>query len=203
MDEVEAITLLKRGDVAGLEELVKRYQTRAVHAAYLIVQDGPMAEDVVQDSFLQAYQKIGQFDDSRPFGPWFLRSVVNASVKAINRQNRSISLDVDDDDDDLQIFEKLADPQPSPEEMAQQAETRQVVQKALERLVPEQRAVVVWRYYLELSEAEMTHELIRPLSTVKWLLRSAKKRLRYLLGPLKARMEEPATDCQESNEQEE
>ncbi|MGE5221825.1 MAG: RNA polymerase sigma factor, partial [Omnitrophica WOR_2 bacterium] len=179
------------------------YQTRAVHAAYLIVQDGPMAEDVVQDSFLQAYQEIGQFDDSRPFGPWFLRSVVNASVKAINRQNRSISLNVDDDDDDLQIFEKLADPQPSPEEMAQQAETRQVVQKALERLVPEQRAVVVLRYYLELSEAEMTHELIRPLSTVKWLLHSAKKRLRHLLGPLKARMEEPAADCQESNEQEE
>lgn len=203
MDEEEAIARLKRGDVTGLEELVQRYQTTAVHAAFLIVQDGPTAEDVVQGAFLHAYQKIGQFDERRSFGPWFLRSVVNASIKAVNRQRRSIPLNVGEDDGDFQIFERLADPQPWPEELAQQAETRQTVQRALEKLAPEQRAVVVMRYYLEFSEAEMTHELLRPLSTVKWLLRSARNRLRHLLNPVEARMVNPSDRSQKSNEPEE
>jgi RNA polymerase sigma-70 factor (ECF subfamily) len=205
MDEQEAIARIKRGDVTGLEVLVLCYQARAVHAAYLIVQDGPTAEDVAQGAFLQAYQKIAQFDDCRPFGPWFLQSVVNAAIKTANQQRRSISLDADADEDDvsLTVFERLADPRPDPEEMAQQAETRQMVRQALARLAPEQRAAVVMRYYLELSEAEMTQALRRPLSTVKWLLRSAKKRLRQLLRPFETRQGKPATGSQETKEPEE
>ena len=203
MDEQEAIARIKRGDVTGLEELVLRYQARAVHTAYLILQDGPTADDVAQGAFLQAYQKIGQFDGRRPFGPWFLRSVVNAAIKAANRQRRSISLDADDDDGSLLTFERLADPRPCPEEMAQQAETRQVVQQALARLAPEQRAAAVMRYYLELNEAEMTQTLRRPSSTVKWLLHSAKKRLWQLLRPVETRQGRPANDGQERKEPEE
>ena len=185
MDEQEAIARIKRGDLSGLEELVLRYQARAVHAAYLIVQDRPTAEDVAQGAFLNAYQKISQFDDWRPFGPWFLQSVVNAAIKESNRQKRYVSLDVDVDEDEssLQIYEYLANPGPCPEEIVLRTETRQAVQLALTRLAPEQRAAIVMRYYLELSEAEMTRELHRSSSAVKWLLHAAKKRLRQLIHP--------------------
>jgi len=200
MDEQEAIARIKRGDISGLEELVLLYQARAVHAAYLIVQDGPTAEDVAQSAFLNAYQKISQFEDWRPFGPWFLHSVVNAAIKVANQQKRSISFDkdMDEDDDNLQISERLANFQDCPEEIALQAETRQAVQMALKRLPPEQRAAIVMRYFLELSAVEMTHELRRPTSTVKWLLHSAKKRLRQLLRP----KEMLTDDCLERKEPE-
>jgi RNA polymerase sigma-70 factor, ECF subfamily len=199
MDETEAIARIKRGDITGLEELVLRYQARAVHAAFLIVQDGPTAEDLAQSAFLHAYQKISQFDDWRPFGPWFLQSVVNAAIKEANRQNRSVSLDDEDEDDSSrQIYEYLANPQPRPEEIMLKAETRQAVQHALVRLAPEQRAAIVMRYYLELSEAEMTRELHRPASTVKWWLHAAKKRLRQLIHP----DEIPADGCQGKKEPE-
>jgi RNA polymerase sigma-70 factor, ECF subfamily len=185
MDEPEAIARIKRGDISGLEELVLRYQARAVHAAYLIVQDGSTAEDVAQGAFLNAFQKIGQFDDWRPFGPWFLQSVVNAAIKEANRQKHSVPLDdaVDEDESSRQIYEYLANPDPCPEEIVMRSETRQAVQHALTRLAPEQRAAIVMRYYLELSEAEMTRELRRPASTVKWWLHAAKKRLRRLIHP--------------------
>jgi RNA polymerase sigma-70 factor (ECF subfamily) len=203
MDEQEAIARIKRGDPAGLEELVLRYQARAVHTAYLIVQDGAMAEDVAQNAFLQAYRKINLFDSQRAFGPWFLRSVVNAAIQAANRKKRSISLDVGEDSGNLQLIEQLADPHPCPEEIVQQAEARQLIQRTLEKLKPEQRAVVVLRYYLELSEAEMAEELQRPLSTVKWWLHSAIKRLRQMLRPLEEKKVEPVKLRPEEKEQKE
>ncbi len=80
MDEKQAIQRLKNGDIGGLEFLVSRYQEKAVRMAYLITRDVGMAEDVVQDSFIQAYRSIDGFDWARSFEPWFLRSVANASV---------------------------------------------------------------------------------------------------------------------------
>ena len=190
MDEQQAIACLKQGDASGLEELVRCYQTRAVHVAYLIVQDRSMAEDVAQNAFLQAYRKIGQFDNSRPFGPWFLRSVVNAAIKAADRQKWSVSLDVDEEDASLKLIEKLVDQHPGPEEITEQIETRQQVQHALEKLSLEERAAVVLRYYLELNEDEMVEKLQRPPSTVNWWLYSAKKRLRKILRPAEVEREE-------------
>ena len=65
--------------------MVSHYQVKAVRAAYLITRDRGLAKDVVQDCFLQAYRSIHRFDETRPFEPWFMRSVVNASVKMLQR----------------------------------------------------------------------------------------------------------------------
>jgi RNA polymerase sigma-70 factor (ECF subfamily) len=91
MDERAAVERLKRGDIGGLEWLVRRHHTRAVRAAYLIVRERTMAEDVVQSAFVRAYERIGQFDVERAFGSWFMRIVVNDAVKAAaaNRRGRA------------------------------------------------------------------------------------------------------------------
>ena len=73
MDEQHAIALLKQGDLTGLEFLVRQYQAKAVHTAYLIIGDTSLAEDIVQTAFLRVAQKIDQFDAQRSFQPWFLR----------------------------------------------------------------------------------------------------------------------------------
>ena len=78
MDEKQAIQRLKIGDIGGLEFLVTRHQVKAVRTAYLITRDAALAEDIVQDSFLQAYRSIGSFDRTHPFELWFMRNVVNA-----------------------------------------------------------------------------------------------------------------------------
>ena len=90
MDEQQAIQRLKRGDIGGLEIFVNVYQVRAVRTAYLITRDVALAEDVVQDAFLQTYRSIRHFDQDRPFGPWFMRSVVNAAVKAAQKTARQV-----------------------------------------------------------------------------------------------------------------
>ncbi len=177
--EQEAIARLKGGDLQGMETLVRRYQLQAIRAAYLITGDRPAAEDIVQEAFLRAAERIHQFDDSRPFRPWFLRSVVNDAIKAATRSNRRVSLDAQETEGSL---EWLPDPAPSPEELAQNEENRLAVQRALLRLKPEQRAVVVMRYYLEMDHAEISSKVGDPVGTIKWRLHEARKRLQRLLA---------------------
>lgn len=184
MDERQAIARMKRGDIGGLELLVRLYQVRAVRAAFLIVRDRHLAEDTVQAAFVRAYERIHQFDASRSFGPWFLRSVVNDAIKAAVRRERLIPLASLADDRDVAFDDRLSDPSLGPEDLVEQAESREAVWAALGELSPAQRAVIVQRYYLDLSEAEMAEELDCPPGTVKWRLHAARARLRLLLQPV-------------------
>lgn len=166
-----------------METLVKCYQVQAVYAAYLIVRDLKQAEDIVQGSFLRAAQKIHQFDERRPFGAWFLRSVVNAAIKAAKHQKRFVSLDRDTDEDAYPLMEWILDPKPGPDQITETEETRRLVWNALEQLSAEQRAAIIMRHFLEMNETEMTYELHRPVTTIRWWLRTARNRLRDTLRP--------------------
>jgi RNA polymerase sigma-70 factor (ECF subfamily) len=151
-DERTAIAQLKRGDIAGLDTLVQHYQVKAVRAAALITGSRAQAEDIVQSAFVTAFQRIDQFDAARPFGPWFLRSVVNAALKAATRGAHQVSLDGDLAD---ALEHLLADPAPGPEAIAEGNLTHEAIHAALEQLSPPQRAAVVMRYYLDLGEVEV------------------------------------------------
>ena len=177
MDERRAIDRLKRGDIGGLETLVKGHQTRAVRTAYLIVRDRALAEDVVQTAFVRVYEKIAGFDESRPFGPWFMKVVINDAVKAATRRERTVRFEEGDEDPIV----RLTDTGRSPQDFVEEAEERRRVWFALEKLPTAQRAAVVQRYYLGMSEAEMAENESSPPGTIKWRLHAARKRLAKLL----------------------
>jgi len=69
MEDQIAISRIKQGDLSALEPLVKRYQVQAVHAAYALVYDRALAEDIAQAAFLKVVESIHQFDQERPFAP--------------------------------------------------------------------------------------------------------------------------------------
>jgi len=182
MEDQNAISRLKQGDLNGLEDLVNRYQARAVHAAYLILYDHSLAEDVVQSAFIKAAERIHQFDDQRPFAPWFFRIVVNDALKFAQKQKRNISLEEQLDEPTLLLAHSFVSPGPHPEQLVEQLENRQIILKAIQCLPPGQRAVIVMRYFLDMSMKDMTTKTGRPLSTIKWWLRDARKRLRSLMN---------------------
>lgn len=91
IEDLQAIRRLKRGDISGLECLIARYQQKALRTAFLITHDEPLAEDVVQDAFVRFYQRANFFDETRPFEPYFLRSVVNAALNCLEREKRGTS----------------------------------------------------------------------------------------------------------------
>jgi RNA polymerase sigma-70 factor (ECF subfamily) len=175
MEESEAIARLKAGDIGGLEPLVRAYQVQAVRAAFLICHNRALAEDIVQAAFVRAYERIAQFNAARPFGPWFLQSVVHDALKAAARQERTVPLDAGEN------APPLPDPGPDPEALLEAAETSAAIAAALARLSPEQRAAIVLRYYVGLTESQMAAWLCTPPGTIKWRLHAARRRLRTLL----------------------
>jgi len=187
MEDQIAISRIKQGDLTGLEMLVNRYQVQAVQAAYAIVYDRALAEDIAQSAFVKVAERIHQFDEARPFAPWLFRIVVNDAIKAAKKQKRTISLDDHQlDKPAVQLAKWLIDPNLKPEQLVEQKEARGLILKALQSLAPEQRAVIVMRYFLEMSEADMVIKMDRPLSTIKWWLRDARERLRKLLSSAQA-----------------
>jgi RNA polymerase sigma-70 factor, ECF subfamily len=183
MEEKEAISLIQKGDLTGQEYLVRQYQVRAVYAAFLIVQDHFMAEEIIQSAFLKVIDKIHLYDATRPFSPWFFRIVTNDAVKAARFQNRLQSLEEEADEPGQSLAQWLIDPHPLPETLAESHETQADLHQAMQLLSPEQRSVVVMRYYLGMSEKEMAVKLDKPISTVKWWLRVSRSQLGRLMNP--------------------
>ncbi len=177
MDDAQAVQQLRYGDIGGLESLVDRYQLKATRAAFLITQDEGLAQDVVQEAFVRLYEHIRQFDESRTFEPYLMRSVINASLNAIRGDRRLTSLDQNADE-----VESLLDQAASVESQVEFGQLQHEILNALAKLSPRQRAVIVQRYYLEMSEKEMAFALGAAPGTVKWLLNAARDRLRRLLG---------------------
>lgn len=177
MDDRESIHRIKDGDIGGLEMLVRRYQVKAVRAAYLVTHDEALSEDIVQETFVRLYQRIHHFDGSRPFEPYLMRSVVNAALNAIRRDHKSISMDADP-----VLLENLLERATSVEAQVEFSQLATDLMLSLSKLSPRQRAVIVQRYYLELSEQEMAQALNTAPGTIKWLLHAARTRLRELLG---------------------
>ncbi len=179
MDDIEAIRCLKHGDIGGLEILLTRYQRKAVQTAYLILHDEQLAEDVAQDTFVRIYNRIRHFDETRPFAPYLLRCVVNASLNVSVKTSRWVQFGAGTNVDTVVDLILLA---ASTEEVAEHARLKHEVAAALKALPPRQRAVIVQRYYLGMSEKEMAKTLSTAPGTIKWLLNNARGRLRSLLG---------------------
>lgn len=182
MKEQDAIQRMKRGDITGLETLVAQYQVKAVRAAMLITRDKALAEDVVQSTFIRMYERIHLFDESRSFAPYLMRSVANAAIQAVRQQQRTLSLNAPIGNTEGATFEEmLLDRQPLPLDAVEFVEQKEAVRDALDQLSPEQRAAIVMRYYLNMSESDMSDALDTPTGTIKWRLYQARKRLKGLL----------------------
>ena len=197
MDEHQSIGRLLQGDMRGLEELVDAYYLQAVRVAFLIVQDRALAEDVAQNCLIYLQDKIHSFDPQREFRPWFLRIVTNRAITACRRRKPQVPLD-----EEFVHRETTGAAQPlgpagaNPEAGLVSAQEREEVWRALQRLNPQQRAAVVLHYFLDMSEAQTARSLGRPVSTVKWLLFSARRKLKIALAPPKDETGSPDTTKQ-------
>lgn len=181
----QAIARLKSRDIAGLETLVHLYQVKAVRAAFLIVSDPSRAEDVVQTAFLHLAEKIDQYDDQRPFDPWFMRIVVNFALQALRQPFDELSLDMTlSPDSTTTLTDVLADDTLLLDEQIEHHELREAIREALNALPPQQRAAIVMRYYLDMTEQDMVDALHLPKGTIKWRLHAARQQLRSLLSAL-------------------
>ena len=155
-------------DAAGA--LVDRYQQRLFNVALRMLGDVHDAEDVTQTVFLNAFTRLRTYDPRYRFFSWIYRMTVNESLNMLKRRKRTVTLE-----DELAIPAPGAAP-----DRAAEAEDR--VGKALMRLKPDDRAVVVLRHFVSFSYQEIADVLEISVKTVKSRLFTARERLRLALG---------------------
>jgi RNA polymerase sigma-70 factor (ECF subfamily) len=171
-DEDRLLERAKRGDADAFGQIVGRYQALAQRTAYVIIRDADAAQDVAQEAFVKAYRALGRFRPGAPLRPWLLRIVANEAINRAKAGSRHPTVD-------LALAEsRAADPAGSPEAQALAAERREMVVKALNDMKEEDRLVIAYRYFFDLSEVEMADVLDIPRGTVKSRLSRAMSRLR-------------------------
>jgi RNA polymerase sigma-70 factor (ECF subfamily) len=157
-DERAWIRGAQAGSLSDLESLFREHWPRAYRAAYLVVHDGPAAEDIAQESFLAALRSLDRFDRRRPFGPWLHRIVVNRAIDWARA--RALRAEVGDGPLAAVAEEDRPGGAFSPPLVA-----------ALAELSPEHRAVIVLRHLLEYTPGEIAELLELPRGTVNSRLR--------------------------------
>jgi RNA polymerase sigma factor (sigma-70 family) len=173
IDDGELVERARRGDVEAYEQLVQRYQGLASRVAYLVARDAADAEDAAQEAFVKAFYALDRFRKGAAFKPWLLRIVTNEALNRRRSAGRRAGLALRAAEEPVS-----GDAAPSPETAALELEKRRTLLAALESLAEPDRLVVTYRYFLDLSEAEMAAALGVPRGTVKSRLSRALVKLR-------------------------
>ena len=171
--EAELVERARRGDHGAYGELVARYQALAGRVAYVITGSAADAEDATQDAFVKAYYALDRFRAGAPFRPWLLRIVANEAKNRRAAAGRRPTVELDAAADRASGETAL-----SPEDAAVASDTRAALVAALGRLREEDRIVLAYRYFFDLSEADMAEALGVARGTVKSRLSRAMRRLR-------------------------
>ena len=161
----DLILQARRGEADAYGELVTRYQTSVFNVCYRILHEHGEAEDLAQETFIRAYERIHTFDIEREFSPWIRRVAANLCLNHIESQK--VTAELDDDRD--------ADPAQLPEAVYEVKERSEKIRNALASLPAHYRVVVELRHFQELSYDEIAEEMNIPLSDVKSHLFRARK----------------------------
>jgi len=174
--EADLLGKARGGNLLAFEEVVRRYERRVYAVAFRIVRRHDVADDVTQEAFIRAHRALDSFDPSRPFGPWICRIAANLAINHVRSpESREEPLP------EGHAEQPSADP--GPEGGVLEREGREILERALDALPGEQRAVFVLRVYEELSYREIADALGLSPGTVMSRLSRAREKLRHALEP--------------------
>jgi RNA polymerase sigma-70 factor, ECF subfamily len=155
---------VRQGDVPAYEQLVVRYQRVAMVAALRVLKDRQQAEDVVQESFVIAYQRFASLRNGSKFGPWLMRITKRQAVRAARQRRPVVSIG------------------PTTEIVAPQLEPTPdgcgALIELLNRLPTHERVVVTLHHLEGQAASEIAAVTGRPVGTVTKQLSRAMQRLR-------------------------
>ena len=167
MDDDEiAIEKCRNGEREAFRHLVEKYQRQAISHATAILGSREDALDAAQEAFIDAFKALKQFDNSRPFYPWFYVLLRNRCFKLAARKRETESID------ETVIV--------APNSTAQ-SERILALENALRSLDMEDREIVTLKYFDGLSYNELAERLQIPKGTVMSRLFHARKKLQAKL----------------------
>ncbi len=174
--DARLVEAARHGDQAAYGELVLRYEQRLTRVIYRFVHNMETAEDLTQETFLKVYDRLGQFDSSRRFGPWLFRIGVNLTLDYLRRKKRRGRWSLFTD----RWKERAPDPPVADPRKA--LDLQQEVQKVLQMIPENYRTVLTLRDLENFSTSEIAAVLHRKEATIRWRLAEARHRFQYYWG---------------------
>ena len=169
------IKQIQRGNQSAFEEFYKLTSPKAYFIALKITQNEHDAEDILQESYMKALEKIAEIDPSQNITSWFLKIVANKSKDLLRSRNRFVF-----EGEEETVFEDIPEDKTEfcPEENLEMEELRLEVMAAIDELTDEKRACIMMMYFGDMSVKEIAESIEVPESTVKNRLYTARKDLK-------------------------
>jgi RNA polymerase sigma-70 factor (ECF subfamily) len=176
------------GDRDAYRVLVERHSRTVYRMAYRMMGNAYDAEDVVQESFLRAYQKLRQFAGNANFGTWVYRIAANYAIDRLRKRNteearRERPSKTDEDSLEVDPLSQVRDISPSPEQLARSVQLGERMKAALEELSPAERTAIVMRHWDGCGIEEIAEVLKSNSNATKNTVFRAVQKLRRALAP--------------------
>ncbi|MEN9790834.1 MAG: hypothetical protein RLZZ63_492 [Gemmatimonadota bacterium] len=190
LTDVDLVQLALQGRDLGARELIRRYERPIFSLVLRMVGDREAAEELAQDTFIKALNRLDTYRTELKFSSWLFRIANNAAIDHLRRRApETVSLDGDRRAESLEAAAEgaiqLADEGPSPLEALEASELGATIAEAIAQLRPAYRACVLLRFIEDQSYEEIAVALDLPIGTVKTHLHRAKLELQTLLRPLR------------------
>lgn len=164
------------GDRAAFDTLVRRHIVRVTMVARALLQNRADADDLVQDAFVRAFDRLYTLDVSRGgFGRWVTRIVTNTGLNALKARRVRMA-------EPVHLISGIVSPEPQPDKAAENEEFRRRFRQALAELSTRQRVIVTLYEVEGVSTAEIAEQLEMKPETVRWHLHKAREVLRTALS---------------------
>src|ERR1700724_874223 len=182
-DESGLLAKAREGAIAAFNELVSRYSRKIYRLAKHITQNDEDAEDVLQETFLKAYEHLGDFQEKSKFYTWIVRIAVNESLMKLRKRkgDRTVPLDEPLDTGEDTVMREIAVWDENAEQRYSREELGKILDEAVQSLRPAFRTVFVLRDIEELSTEETAEALGISVPAVKSRLLRARLQLREKL----------------------
>jgi RNA polymerase sigma-70 factor (ECF subfamily) len=183
IDDAILVAQAREGDAPSFSELVKRYEGKVFRLAQHVTQNREDAEDVLQETFLKAYEHLDQFRGDSKFYTWIVRIAVNQALMKLRRRksDKAVSLDETIDTGEDTIVREIAAWDEDPEQRFSREELGGILDSAVQSLEPLYRSVFVLRDIEDLSTEETAEALDLSVPAVKSRLLRARLQLREKL----------------------
>ena len=176
LSDVELVELVLAGEQDAFEVLVERYKDAVQNLAYRMLSNVTEAEDVTQEVFVRAYTQLATYKPAHKFSTWLLSIASHLAIDQLRRR-RFLALPLED----VPFLEWITDLGAGPEQSALEGEQHDEIQVYLQRLPGKYRAVILLRYWYDLSYEEIAMALNLTPALVKARLHRARELLaRYI-----------------------
>jgi RNA polymerase sigma-70 factor (ECF subfamily) len=188
ISDAAAVERTLAGEREAYRVLVERHSAYVYRVAYRMTGNSHDAEEVVQEAFLRAYQKLQQFAGNANFGTWVYRIAANYAIDRLRQKKneesrREVSTRKPESGTEADPLSQIRDQAPNPERLAGSAQLATKLQQALQALTPAERTAIVMRHWDGCGIDEIAEVLKSNNSATKNTVFRAVQKLRQALKP--------------------